>query len=216
MSDLQPLIVVGIGGFGRETLDVVEALERTEPHPRFRLRGAVDDAPSALNLQRLAERGVSYLGTAEDWLRSAQPCVYLIGVGSPKVRAAIADRWDHAGHRAATAVHPTAAIGSRTLLAPGTIVCAGAQVSTNVQLGRHTHVNPNATIGHDSVLQSFVSVNPGAVVSGEVELGEGCLIGAGAVVLQGLRVGREATVGAAACVVADVAAGATVKGVPAR
>jgi acetyltransferase-like isoleucine patch superfamily enzyme len=59
-------------------------------------------------------------------------------------------------------------------------------------------------------------VNPGAIVSGEVVLGAGVLIGAGAVVLQGLTVGADSIVGAAACVTRDVAAGATVIGIPAR
>ena len=53
-------------------------------------------------------------------------------------------------------------------------------------LGRHVHVNPNATIGHDAVLGAFVSVNPGAVVSGEVVVGEGTLLGASSTILQGL------------------------------
>ena len=57
-------------------------------------------------------------------------------------------------------VHPAATVGSAITLGEGVIVCAGAAISTNVRMGDHVHVNPNATIGHDAVLEPFVSVNP--------------------------------------------------------
>jgi UDP-3-O-[3-hydroxymyristoyl] glucosamine N-acyltransferase len=49
---------------------------------------------------------------------------------------------------------------------------------------RHIHVNLNATIGHDSLLESFVSINPAATISGDVHVRSRTLIGAGAIVLQ--------------------------------
>jgi acetyltransferase-like isoleucine patch superfamily enzyme len=78
------------------------------------------------------------------------------------------------------------------------------------------HLNQNATVGHDSVLDAFVQVNPLAAVSGDCWLGERVLIGTTAAVLQGLSVGAGATVGAGACVVRPVPGDTVVKGVPAR
>jgi serine acetyltransferase len=49
-----------------------------------------------------------------------------------------------------------------------------------------------------------------------VTLEDEVYIGAGAIVLQNRRIGRGATVGAGAVVTADVAAGVTVVGIPAR
>ena len=102
-----------------------------------------------------------------------------------------------------------------TVWADGVVVCGGgAHVSTNVRLGRHVHVNPNATIGHDSILESFVSVNPAAIISGDVHVRSRTLIGAGAIVLQGLSIGAGTTVGAGAVVTRTVPDGVVVKGVP--
>jgi UDP-2-acetamido-3-amino-2,3-dideoxy-glucuronate N-acetyltransferase len=47
-------------------------------------------------------------------------------------------------------------------------------------------------------------------------VGRGASIGSGAVVLGGVTIGERALIGAGAVVTADVAAGAVVKGVPAR
>lgn len=208
-----PVVVIGAGGFGRETLDVLDAINAKRM--AFDVRGVVDDAPSDENLARLQKRGILYLGTLSQWLTSGDRSSYLIGVGDPATRKRIAAACDEAGMPATHAVHPSAGIGSQFTANEGTVICAGAQISTNVRFGRHVHVNPNATVGHDSVLMDFVSVNPAATVSGEVTVHERVLVGAAAMILQGLSVHTDSVVGAAACVVRDVPPSTTVKGVPA-
>lgn len=202
------LVVVGAGGFGREALDVVEAVGS------HRLLGVLDDSPSDLNLERLAARGIRYLGSVGQWTAAGDRAEYLIAIGSPAARERVAAQF--AGYTAATLVHPLAGVGSANVIGAGSIVCAGVQISTNVRIGRHVHLNPSAVVGHDTVIDDFVSVNPAATISGDVRVGQRVLVGAASVILQGLCVGADAVVGAAACVVRDVAPGATVKGVPAR
>lgn len=208
------LVIVGAGGFGREAIDVARACIAAGRDDLV-LLGAVDDAPTPLTLARLANLGVRHLGGLSSIL-DRPGAGFVIGIGDPKVREALAVRLESAALSPLSLVHPSAVIGTASRIAPGAVICAGAQISTNVTVGRHAHINPNATIGHDAVLGPFASINPGAIVSGEVKVGERALIGAGAVVLQGLSVGSDTTVGAAACVVRDVPDGRIVKGVPAR
>lgn len=210
---MRSLIVVGASGFGREVLDVVEAINRIEPC--YDVIGVLDDAPSDTNVRRLRDRGYTHLGGVSQW-RLGSATEYVIGIGAPAVRRRLATALDEQGLRPAVLVHPAASIGSRFLAGPGTVVCAGALISTNVTFGAHVHINPGATIGHDSRLGDFVSVNPGAIISGECAIEPESLVGAGAVVLQNVRVGAESLVGAAACVVRDVPPGTVARGVPAR
>lgn len=212
------LVMIGAGGFAREALDVVDAIERYTPGT-VEIVGVVDDAPSTQSTDILARRGVAVIGTVRDLVegRLTQPFdTYVIAVGDPRARLEIdADIREHLRPSPAL-IHPQAIVGTDTICDAGVILCGGAVVSSNVTLGAHTHVNPNATIGHDAVLGRAVSVNPAAVVSGAVVVGDGALLGAASVVLQGLTIGRGAVVGASACVTRDVEPGRTVKGVPAR
>lgn len=208
------LVVVGASGFGRETLDVVVAHNAARPDSAFEVLGVLDDAPSKENLARLAHRNISYLGGVDAFLAHHDPILYLLAIGSMNVRERLVNRFDAAGWHAASVVHPSATLGTMTSWAEGLVVCGGAQVSTNVRLERHVHVNPNATIGHDTILESFVSINPAATISGDVHVGARTLIGAGAIVLQGLSIGADTTVGAGAVVTRSVPDGVVVKGVP--
>lgn len=212
----EPLVIIGAGGFGRETADVVEALNAGESAPVWDLVGTVDDSPSEANLERLAARGIAHLGGVAELLARPERPRYVVGIGSPSVREAIADRLDAAGFRAATLVHPAATVGSNCVIGEGSVVLAGARVTTNIRLGRHVHLNPNVTIGHDTVLEDFVSMNPASSVSGDCIIGPRALIGVAAVVLNQLTVGAGALVGGAACVVRNVPPNSVVKGVPAR
>lgn len=210
------IIVVGAGGFGREVVDVIEAINRHASAPVWALHGVVDDAPSDENLRRLANRSIDYLGTVSAALEARAAPYFVIGIGHPKTRESVASNFDAAGFHAATLVHPDATLGSHVTIGPGSVLCAGVRVTTNVEIGHHVHVNLNATIGHDSNLGDYVSVNPLASISGDCNIARGATIGVGASVLNGLDIGMNSFIGGGACATRNIEPGTTVVGVPAR
>jgi len=210
----RPLVIIGCGGFGREVLALVKALDRAGATWDF--QGFVDDNPSAADLERATALGARVIGTVGELARRTEPVAAVIAIGSAAARAAIDEHLTDAPVDWAVLVHPDATIGPAVHLGPGTVVAPGARLSTNIDVGRHVHIDQNATVGHDSVLGDFSRLNPQACVSGAVVVGRAALIGANATVLQGLTVGAEATVGAGAVVTRPVPASTTVRGVPAR
>ncbi len=208
------LIIVGAGGFGREVLDIVEAINAAGAS--IELIGCLDDSDTTVHL--LERRNVAHLGDIENFTRGQTPgeIRYVIGIGAGAVRRRLDQQLGAAGLVPATLIHPMATVGGDNRIADGCILAAGARVTTNITLGRHTQLHVNATVGHDAILGDFVSVYPGATVSGNVHLADGVTIGTGANVLPGVTIGAGTMVGAGAVVAADVGAGLTVAGVPAR
>lgn len=199
------VLVVGASGHGREVLDVVLAAGHE-------VLGVVDDGdPDRGPLDR---RGIPLLG-GTDVLGDQADAVVVLGLGDGVVRRTVATRLPHARWVPAL-VHPAATCGSDVALGEGTVLAAGARLTTHIVVGPHGYVGPNATIGHDAVLGAFVTVLPGATVSGNVHIGDAATIGTGANVRQGVRIGEGAVVGAGAVVVRDVDPGTTVIGVPAH
>lgn len=204
------LVIIGAGGFGREVLDIVEAIEASGHELGF--VGFVDDGD--VDEDRLVRRGASLLGRTADITRFADR--YVIGIGSPKAKQNIAHIADSQGLRAQTLVHPTATIGGDSELGLGCVLAAGSRVTTNVRLGNHVQLNLNSTVGHDSVLADFVSAFPCATISGGSNIGQRVTVGTGANILNGVSIGNDAYVGAGAVVIRNVDANVIVAGVPAR
>lgn len=210
----QPLVIVGAGGFGREVIQMVDAINDTTP--TYAVVGVADDQPSPAALASLARAGVSYLGPVADSLTAVtRDAEVVLAVGDPAVRRRLATLMP-ADLRAGTIVHPDTTIGSGTTLGAGCVIGPGARISVDVTLGDHVQIDQNVAVGHDSIIGNCSRLNPCACVSGNVELGVGCYIGANATVLQGLKVGPFAVVAAGAVVVRDTPGKVTVKGVPAR
>lgn len=208
--DPGPIVIVGAGGFGRECLDIIEALN--EAGAALTMVGFADDGGGDAAL--LERRGTGCIGAVV--AASGVADRYVIAIGDGAVRARIDRSLTDAGMKALILVHPSATVGSDNRIGPGTILNAGARVTTNITLGRHVQIHANATVGHDAVLDDYASVFPGATISGSVHLGRGVTIGTGANILPGISVGEGAFVGAGAVVIRDVEAGMIVAGVPAR
>jgi len=99
-------------------------------------------------------------------------------------------------------IHPAARIGRRLFIDHG-MGCV---------IGETAEVGDDVTLYHGVTLGG-ISLNKG---KRHPTLENGVIVGAGAKVLGPIRVGLAARVGANAVVVADVAAGATVVGIPAK
>lgn len=209
---VQPIVVIGAGGHGREVLDVIEQIN--EQRATYEIVGVLDDGAPDLGL--LAAYGVPFLGAVHT-ISSLPPLTqYVIGIGSPAARHAIDTRVTAVGRKAATLRHPQTSVGRAVDIAPGCILFPGVHVTNHVTLGRHVHLSRNSTVAHDCRVGGYTFVAPGAVASGSVTLGEGVYIGTGAVLNPGVSIGANATVGSGAAVIHDVAPDTTVVGVPAR
>lgn len=203
------LFIAGAGGFGRETYDAVLSHTTFLPDPiadQFVVR-FLDDKRAGQSVRKVPVLSPSQADPGEH---------FVVAIANPDVRSRLAVELMNAGLVPRTIMHRAAIFGPESTAGVGCVFLALCHVSSTVTIGNHVHVNYNATIGHDAVLEDFVTVLPGANVAGSVLLKEGSTVGSGAVILPGIVIGPRATIGAGAVVTRDVMPDKVVKGVPAR
>jgi acetyltransferase-like isoleucine patch superfamily enzyme len=120
---------------------------------------------------------------------------------------------DHTKIGAFVEIQKNARVGKNCKISSHTFVCEGVTIEDNVFVGHGVmFINdrrPKASAGGRLQTEADWLVVPTRVC-------RGASIGSGAAILCGVTIGEEALVGAGAVVTRDVAAGATVAGVPAR
>ena len=97
----------------------------------------------------------------------------------------------------------------------GRRVAAGMGVTMDIFFPQLLTIGDNTILGYNTVLLGHEFLTR-ELRTGPVEIGRDVMIGANCTILPGVRVGDGATVSACSLVNADVPAGATVGGVPAR
>jgi len=207
---LARLVLVGGGGHASDVLQAVEAVNAAEP--TYHVVGILDD--DDVDPHRFAGRGVDRVGTIDDL--AGVDAAYILCLGWPWTRHAVARRVAGRGEPAAPIVHPSADVGAGVELGAGSVVLGHSHLSPFVRLGLHALVSYGACVGHDAIFGDHASLMPNAAVSGAVIGGDRVLVGTGAAVREGVRLGDDVRIGAGAAVIGDVARGLTVVGVPAR
>jgi len=202
------LVLAGAGGFGREVFSWVNAT--SGPDGPWHDVAFIDDNPDALAVTRFP--AVS-LGTIAAYRPAEGDCV-AITVGNPGAKMRIREVLAPLRVRYQTLAHPSAIVGATSEIGVGCIVCPGCVVTANVRIGRHVTLNVYATVGHDAVVSDYSTVGGHADVTGGAILEEGVFLGSHAVVAPRVRVRAFAVVGAGTVAFREVAAGATVLGVP--
>ena len=182
--------------------------------PPVDVRGVIaDDVPDMVALQRV---GLRFLGAVEDFDIGSSPVVIAIGSGAARQR--IVDDLSKRSNPSSflIGIDADAVVADDAEVSEGVVIFPRSVVSTNVVIGRHSHINTGCILSHDVRLGDFVTLSPAVVLNGAVTVGDGAFFGTGVSVAPGVRIGAEAVIGAGSVVLHDVDAGAFVAGAPAR
>lgn len=208
---MQRIVIVGCGGMGREALWIVREHNRAGRTPHLEVAGFVT-SDSAMHGTAIDATPV--LGP-EDWVIEHPDVHVVLAIGNPRARRRIAAGWTSHAVRYATLIHPSVSITGQVVVGDGTIVSAGAVVTTDLRIGQHVIVNVHASIMHDAALEDFATLSPGVTVAGHAIVDYGAEMGTHSCVLPQQRVGRGAVIGAGAVVTSEIPPNTVAMGVPA-
>jgi sugar O-acyltransferase (sialic acid O-acetyltransferase NeuD family) len=207
------LVLVGSGGFGRETAEAVRVLAATGVP--WRLLGFIDDDPDRAG--KVID-GTPVLGGREELKRfpDARIVVCTGRPGNYVSRPRIVGELGLPLEQYATVIHPSAAVSSSSSVGPGSVLLACTVLTAAVRVGAHVAVMPHVTLTHDDVVEDFATLASRAALGGGARVGRCAYIGAGAIIGEQRTVGEFALVGMGAVVTRDVPPREVWAGVPAR
>lgn len=199
---MKTIAIIGAGGNAREIAALASSIG-------FKVVGFLADTVGQHSSPVLGDFG---------WLAHNQVDCLAMAIGSPAdkltIGSVLRSQYPHIDWP--ILISPGACVLETAGFAAATIVGPGAVVTVGVRTGFATQFNFGCTVGHEAVIGEGCLINPGANISGGVQIGNGVMVGSGAQILPYLKVGDRAQIGAGAVVTHDVAAGATVIGIPAR
>ncbi len=209
---MEDLIIFGAGGFGREVAWAVERINKVKP--TWNLLGFMDDND---DIQGTAINGYDVLGKSSD-VGKYPDSFFVCAVGAAKTKEKIVNSMKalNPDIKFGTVIDPTAEISDYVTVGEGSIICAHALITVNIEIGSHVIVDVDSTVGHDAVLNDYVMLYPSVNVSGNTNIRKAVQIGTGAQIIQGLNIGEYSIIGAGAVVVRDIPSNCTAVGCPAK
>jgi sugar O-acyltransferase (sialic acid O-acetyltransferase NeuD family) len=207
------LLIVGSGGFGRETAQAVHSLNTAGK--AWRLRGYIDDDPAR---HASTIDGTAVLG-GRDLVAQMPGTSIVVCTGNPRdyvSRVRIVNDLDLPSERFATIVHPSTAVSHSSTIGVGSVLLAQVCLTAAVHVGAHVAIMPHVTLTHDDVVDDFATIASGVHLGGGVRIEKGAYIGAGALVREGLTVGAFSLVGMGSVLTRSVPPFQVWAGVPAR
>jgi sugar O-acyltransferase (sialic acid O-acetyltransferase NeuD family) len=209
---LKPIAIYGAGGFGLEVAMLVEQINQA--NWQWDIIGFFDDGvPEGEIINNYPVLGgIHNLNQYPNELA----LVLALGIASTKKKVFFQISNDKISYP--ILIHPSVILGNERYvhIGEGSIICAGAIITTNINIGRHVIINLACTVGHESEIGDFSSLMPTTNISGEVKIGEATFWGTGSKAINGISVGSNVVIGAGAVVTQDIPENVTAVGVPAK
>lgn len=171
--------IIGFGGFGREVFWSLTPLERI--NTVFFVNDEYWDNSNEKVLPLSSFKSDEY--------------EVIVAIGDPVLRMKMVDNLPK-NTKFFTHIHHTAQIlGDDVTIGHGSIICAGTILTTNIVLGRHSHLNLHTTIGHDCRIDDFFTTAPSVNISGNCNIGKCVYFGTNSSVKQKITITNNVTIG---------------------
>jgi|TARA_B110000093_G_scaffold45497_1_gene48608 sugar O-acyltransferase (sialic acid O-acetyltransferase NeuD family) len=202
------ILIAGTGGFAKEVLSLIHDL------------GRFDD------VEGFIEPDETYEKTAKNKLILGKPILPYSLVNSDKHLVTIAISNSETRQKIinqlprdidfVTLVHPNAVISKWVKIGEGAIICAGSIITCDIEIGKHSQLNLNTTIGHDCIIGDFFTTAPNVNISGNCTFENHVYFGTASCIKQGLSIVENVIIGMGAIVTKNITESGVYIGNPAR
>lgn len=194
---MKHLYIFGTGGFGREALICfIDICKSNNEDYTKSVSFVVDDAfYDTSELMGIPVIKKSQLSSTEG--------EFFIAVADPFVRKQMVDKLS-ADTKFATLIHPSAMVSDWVKIGEGSIVCAGSILTTQIEVGKHAHINLNTTIGHDCKIGNFFTSSPGVNISGNCLINNNVFVGTNSAIREKVSICSDVVIGMSSSVLKSI------------
>jgi sugar O-acyltransferase (sialic acid O-acetyltransferase NeuD family) len=210
--DNSKVAIIGAGGFARECLAELSSnqyFDKKESEIYFYV-----DEEFMTEEHKLDPK----IRPLSELMESKWSTQVIVAIGDPKMRENIVNRLP-SNTRYMTYISNRAHIldGFTVKIGKGSFICAGTIITTNVTIGKFSHLNLNTTVGHDTVIGDYFTSAPAVNISGNCTIGKRVYMGTNSATREKISIADDIVVGMGACVVKSLDSnGTTWVGNPAR
>lgn len=179
----------------------------------FSLRYYIDLKQAVRNPYNLIYLAPDIDENFQDWNSGYQ---YLLGIGDNQTRFSIATRLAERNQLTPTIIHPDASVAKNTEIGAGVFIARNAAVNPLASIGNYTILNTSSVVEHECNVGCAAHIGPGTVLAGNVHVGNRTFIGANSVIKQGVTIGDDVIIGAGSVIIRDVSSGTRIVGNPGR
>lgn len=205
------MLIIGAKGFAKEILEIFHQKEQDEKLYFY------DDISLDIPTTKLFDKYpiLKSEKEAEKYFHEISP-EFVIGIGNPKLRKIMYDKFVRLGGKPHTVISKNAEIGSfDNVIEDGVIITSGVIITNSVKIGKGTSINISSTISHDCNIGNFVEIAPNVSITGRCNIGDLTFIGAGATIIPDITIGQNSIIAAGAVVTKDIPDNVLVAGIPA-
>jgi sugar O-acyltransferase (sialic acid O-acetyltransferase NeuD family) len=189
------LLIYGAGDFGREIMYAA----KENKDEIFEMIAFVDDDGGKIG-NRI--EGVKIISCSDAVNSVNKNSHFIIGVGNPVMREIIFKKLASlAPHiKYATVIHKAAVVMPNVIIEEGVFIAPQTTVAIGSYLKRHSTINQNVSVGHDTVVGEYSVVSPGCILSGKTKIGCCSLLGSNVVTYPNIVIGDYCSVSASTVV----------------
>jgi sugar O-acyltransferase (sialic acid O-acetyltransferase NeuD family) len=206
VSDKQEVVLIGYSGHGYVVGEAAIIAD-------FNLRYYADKSELLLNPFELAYLGFDGDEKFQGWSKGYR---FILGIGDNDNRQKIALSLSAKGESLLTIVHPHSSISKKSQIGSGVFIARNVSVNPLATIGDYTILNTGSVIEHECIIGNSAHIAPGAVLAGNVKVGDRSFIGANSVIKQGVEIGKDVIVGAGSVIITNIPDGGKFTGNPAR
>lgn len=209
---MKNIAIFGAGGFGREVKTIIDSINSKNPNT-YNFLGFYDDGVEKGTIVN----GYPVLGGINELNDETNQLSLVISIGDPKMKLKILNKIENEIINYPAIIHPNASISNdEVTIGEGSIICEGAIITCNINIGKFVILNLMCTVGHDTIIDDYCAFMPSVNISGEVHIDKAVYVGTGAKIINLLQIGENTIVGAGAVVSKTLPANCTAVGIPAK